>query len=82
MSDATATTTKEKFEINIEGHDYGWDESTITVPQLRALAGIPAGQQMMEVDLKTNVERTLEEDEVVTLRPGHGFAKKIRYQRG
>jgi hypothetical protein len=71
-----------KYEIDIEGTFYSWDSSTITVPQLRALAGIPADQPMMEVDLQTNAERTLAEDEIVHLKPGKGFAKKIKYQRG
>jgi hypothetical protein len=71
-----------KYEIDIEGKFYSWDSSTITVPRLRALAGIPADQQMMEVDLQTNTERTLAEDEIIRLKPGKGFSKKIKYQRG
>ena len=39
-------------------------------------------QQVIEVNLETNEERTLDDDDVVTLKPGHGFAKKIRFQRG
>jgi hypothetical protein len=71
-----------KYDINIEGTIYPWDKPTITVPELRKLAGIPADQQMMEVDLKTNEERTLSEDAVIELQPGMGYAKKVRYQRG
>lgn len=71
-----------KYEINIEGNFYPWDSGTITVPELRGLAGIPSDQPMMEIDLKTNAERTLAEDEVVELKPGSGFAKKVKYQRG
>ena len=71
-----------KYEVDIEGRFYPWDSSTITVPQLRGLANIPSDQQMMVVDLQTNAERTLAEDEVIELKPGHGFAKKVKYQRG
>lgn len=71
-----------KYEVNIEGNPYSWDSETITVPELRGLAGIPSDQPMMEIDLKTNAERTLAEDEVITLKPGSGFAKKVKYQRG
>lgn len=71
-----------KFEINIEGTDYPWSTPTITVPELRTLADIPSDQQMMEIDLATNEERTLPEDTVITLQPGKGYAKKVRYQRG
>ena len=71
-----------KFEINIEGVIYPWDSQTITVPELRQLAGVPSDQSMLEVDLKTNEERTLADDEIVELKHGKGFAKKVRYQRG
>ncbi len=71
-----------KYEVNIEGKTYGWDNETITVQELRELAGIPSDQPMMEIDLKTNVERTLPEDAVIELKPGQGFAKKVKYQRG
>ena len=71
-----------KYEINIEGTSYPWNQPTITVPELRALAGIPSDQQMIEVDLATNEEITLSEDAVIELQPGKGYAKKVRYQRG
>ena len=34
------------------------------------------------VDLKTNDERDLREDEVIDLKPGHGFSKKVKFKRG
>ena len=71
-----------KFEINIEGSIYPWDSPVITAADLRSLAGIPADQPMLEVNLKTNEERTLNEGELIELKHGHGFAKKVRYQRG
>jgi hypothetical protein len=77
-----AVLKKPRYEINIEGTLYPWDRSMITVPELRALAGIPSDQPMLEIDLKTNEERTLTEDTVIELKPGMGFAKKVKYQRG
>jgi Multiubiquitin len=74
--------TNPKYTIDIEGSLYSWHRRTITVPELRELAGIEPSQQMIEVDLKHNTERTLAEDEVIELKAGHGFAKKIRYKRG
>jgi hypothetical protein len=71
-----------KYEINLEGSIYPWDSGTITVPELRGLANIPSDQPMLEIDLSTNVETTLPEDAVIELKPGKGFAKKIKYQRG
>jgi hypothetical protein len=52
------------------------------VPELRSLGGLPADLPVLEVNLKDNTERTLKEDEVVDLKPGHGFAKKVRFKRG
>ena len=71
-----------KYQIDIEGELYPWDASTITVEQLRQLAGYPPGTEMIEVDLDTNTERTLTDGEVITVEPGKGFGKKILFKRG
>jgi hypothetical protein len=71
-----------KYFVNIEGTEEPWGQEAITVPQLRELAGWDSTQQVVEVDLEDNTERTLGEDEVVVLKPGQGFAKKIRFKRG
>lgn len=52
------------------------------MPEIRDLVGWEATQQVVEVNLDDNTERTLGENETVTLKPGHGFAKKILFQRG
>lgn len=70
------------YEVNIEGHDYPWGQDTITVPELRSLAGFPANQEMIEVDLKDNSEHVLGETDVIELKPGKGFAKKVSFKRG
>ena len=71
-----------KFHINIEGVAFDWDEDTITVAQIRQLGGLPTNVPVEMIDLDTNVQRTLGEMEVVQVRPGLGFAKKIKFQRG
>jgi hypothetical protein len=71
-----------KYFLNIEGRDVEWDADTITVPEIRELAGWDPGQEVVEVDLENNTERTLPEDTIVKLKPGHGFAKKVKFQRG
>ena len=71
-----------KYEVNIEGQTFEWERDTITVPELRELAGYAADQQMIEVDLKDNSERVLEESETIELKPGKGFAKKVAFKRG
>jgi hypothetical protein len=71
-----------KYLVNVEGKDYEWDRETITVPEIRTLGSLPADMPVLEINLQDNTERTLAEDEAVTIKPGHGFSKKIRYQRG
>lgn len=71
-----------RYFVNTEGAEHPWHEETITVPQIRELASWDATQPVVEVNLEDNSETTLAEDAVVTLKPGHGFAKKIRFQRG
>jgi hypothetical protein len=71
-----------KFQVNIEGTVHSWDQSTITVAELRNLGSLPADLPVIEVDLKTNEERTLEETEIVELKPGVGFGRKVSFKRG
>ena len=71
-----------KYEVNLDGDIREWDKSTIRVPEIRDLAGWGDDQPVVIVDLKTNEERDLREDEVVDLKPGQGFSKKIKFKRG
>lgn len=71
-----------KYEVNVEGTIKPWDKETITVPEIRQLGGFPSDQPVLEVNLADNTERTLAEDDVVELKPGHGFAKKVGFRRG
>jgi len=70
------------YFVNIEGDERPWQAGTISVPEIRELAGWDGTQQVVEVNLEDNTERTLDESEQVTLKPGHGFGKKIKFQRG
>ncbi len=71
-----------RFEVNIEGTVHAWPVSTITVDQLRELGRLPEDQPVIEVDIDTNEERTLSEHEVVKLKPGQGFGRKVQFKRG
>jgi hypothetical protein len=71
-----------KYFVNLEGDEKPWGEETITVPEIRDLGGWDNSQPVVEIDLQDNTERTLAEDATVTLKPGHGFAKKVKFQRG
>lgn len=70
------------FCVNIEGVEHPWCHHIIMVPQIRDLGGLPADQSVLEINLNDNTERTLGECEVVELKPGHAFCKKVRYKRG
>jgi hypothetical protein len=82
MTVQAAQATGPKYLVNLEGVEKPWDRETITVAELRDLAGWDTSQPVVEVNLDDNTERTLDEGELVTLKPGHGFAKKIKFQRG
>lgn len=71
-----------RFLIDIEGTDYPWHKDTISVSEIRDLGSLTGPEPIVEVDLVENTERTLAEDAVVDVKPGHGFAKKIRFKRG
>lgn len=71
-----------KYEVNLDGDIREWDKSTISVAEIRGLAGWGNDQPVLIVDLKTNEERDLHEDETVELKPGQGFSKKIKFKRG
>lgn len=71
-----------EFWVNIEGQIHNWDHDTITVQEIRDLGKFPAGIEVIIVNLDDNTQRNLTEDEVIELKPGLGFSKKVRYQRG
>ena len=71
-----------EFFVNIEGEEYPWDRPTITVLEIRLIGRLPGDQPVIEINLEDNTERTLSECEVVHIKPGHAFAKKVRYKRG
>jgi hypothetical protein len=70
-----------KYFVDIEGTIHEWDRDTITTEEIAGLGGWEASLGVIEID-KDNNERTLRPGEVIQLKPGHGFAKKIRWRRG
>lgn len=70
-----------KYYVEIEGTEYEWSKATITVPEIRQLGNLPSDQPVIEVDPDNN-ERTLNENEEITLKPGHRYGKKISFKRG
>jgi hypothetical protein len=70
-----------KFFVNVEGVEHEWDRATITPEEIARLGGWDASVGVIEIDADNN-ERTLTPGEEVELKPGHGFAKKIKFRRG
>lgn len=70
-----------KYFVNIEGTEYPWPKSTITTEEIVALGGWDLTQGVIEID-KDNNEHTLRPGQVIELKPGHGFSKKVRWKRG
>lgn len=79
--EAIKTQQGQKFFVDIEGTEYAWHKETITVPEIRELGNLPRDLPVIEV-MPDNTERTLREDEVITLKPGHRFGKRVRFKRG
>ena len=70
-----------KYELDIEGTIHPWDRDTITTEEIIRLGGWDPSQGVIEID-KDNVEHTLAPGQVVDLKPGHGFSKKVHWKRG
>ena len=81
MNGKESNKSKKKFFVNIEGVEYQWDDQTISTEEIAQLGGWEPSIGVIEID-KDNNERTLLPGEVVELKPGHGFSKKIRWKRG
>jgi hypothetical protein len=71
----------QKFFVNVEGTEHPWDKPTITVPEIRTLGNIPQDVPIIE-ESPEGTERTLQETEVVTLKPGHRHGRAAKYRRG
>jgi hypothetical protein len=73
-----------RFILNIEGREIPWNKPTITTEEIAQLGGWDPSQGSQGVIMvdKHNNERTLAPGEVVQLKPGLGFGKRIRWKRG
>lgn len=76
-----AEMAKTKFLLDIEGVLTPWDQPTITTEEVAALGGWEVSQGVILID-KDNNERTLAPQEVVEIKPGQGFSKKVHFKRG
>lgn len=76
-----AHTGPQSFCVNTEGIEHNWPQPTITTEQIARLGGWNPDQGVIEVH-EDNSERTLAPGEIVHLRPGHAFCRRVRWKRG
>ncbi len=69
------------YWVCIENAKFRWPRETIATEEISVLGGWDASQGVIEVDADQN-ERTLAPGEVITLKPGLAFGKKLCWKRG
>jgi hypothetical protein len=72
---------QQRFCVNTEGTEHPWHQDTITTEEIGRLGGWDPAQGVIEVHVD-NTERTLKPGEVVHLRPGREFCRRVRWKRG
>ena len=73
--------TAPNFLLCIEDKEHRWPKSTITTEEIAGLGGWNPSEGVIEVDADQN-ERQLSPHEVVTLKPGLAYGKKLCWRRG
>lgn len=71
-----------KYYLNIEGEKKPWGKDTITTEEIIKLGGWDPSLGAIIIDLKTNEERTLQPGELIEIKSGMGYGKKIKFKRG
>jgi hypothetical protein len=80
----TAEEVAPKYEVWVEDTIHEWDKDTISVPELRELAGAPDDCPMTAVDLVAQQEVPLPEDAVHSVPPrdpGRPLVKRTQFKR-
>jgi len=70
-----------KYKLNIEGVEFNRESAEITTEEIAMLGGWSISEGVIMIDKDGN-ERTLKEGEIITLKPGMAFAKKVIFKRG
>ena len=70
-----------KYHLDIEGVLKDWDEDTITTEQIIQLGGWDVSQGAIVIN-EDNSESVLQPGQVVQIKPGMGFSKKVHFKRG
>lgn len=69
------------YFLRIEDTVHPWYQPTVTAADIARLGGWDPAIGVLIID-EDNNERQLRPDEVVEIKPGAGFAKKVRWRRG
>ena len=72
---------EKKYYVDIEGTEYEWGKCTIRTAELRSLGKLPPDLPVVE-EFPDGTERTLAENEVVELKPGHRYGRAPKFKRG
>jgi hypothetical protein len=81
MKKETGAVAVKKSFINIEGREYPWTKETITVSELKLVGRLPSRQQVVE-EFPNGTERTLADDQMIQLKPGHRYGRAPKFKRG
>lgn len=73
--------TAQIFFVCVEDEILPWPRSTIMTEEIAQLGGWDISQGVIEVDEEQN-ERSLEPGEVIELKPGLAFGKRLCWKRG
>jgi len=73
--------TEKKFFANIEGKEYPWDKETISVGEIRTLKKLPRDLPVVE-EFPNGTEKTLGDNDIVLLKPGHRYGRAPKFKRG
>jgi hypothetical protein len=81
MSNHDEHQNDKKYYITIEGKEYPWMKSTVTTADIRSLGKLPTDVPVVE-EFPDGTERTLAENEVIELKPGHRYGRAPKFKRG
>jgi hypothetical protein len=72
------------YEVLIEGKAYPWNKDTISVSDIRELAHMPTGAQVVEENLRDGTERVLSDGDILhpaKLEGGKGPTKRVNFRQ-
>ena len=81
---STAENGEPRYEVLVDGRVHQWSKETISVVEIRELGGFADDAKVAAVDLATNDQRALDEDDVHHVPPlqeGKPLVKRMDFKR-